>query len=187
MQWWDSEKTRQHSVLRWYNKHWASFTHAVLSIPTLGCHTGNPGARCNLSSCWTIKWNQQIVFLLLSQKQGKNQSKYIYSVWFTGSPLLLFSDSLGLVVWTAASHGFLLARSRGCSLLEHRKRRCVVSHVPHMSRSEDGSELFNNALMDRTTGNPLSNGGVPEHSDLSGLDPGRQSYDVAAWLMRQNK
>lgn len=153
----------------------------IMFIPPLGYHTGNHRACCKPNSCWTIEWNQQIVFLRLSQ----NKEKKPIRIYLQFDLLLLLSNFLGMVVWTAASHGFLLARSRGCSLLEHRKRWCVVSH---MSRFEDGSELVNNALMDRTTGNPLSpNGGVPEHSNLSGLDPGRQSCDVAAWLMRQNK
>lgn len=151
----ESEEIRRHCVPPRHNKHCAK-PHAVsvISIPPFGYHTGNHGSPCTLSSSWTVMWNQGIIFLCFSQNKG---GKRTIKIHFTVFDLLaLRCNSLGLVVWTAASHGFLLARSRACSLLEHRKRRCVVSHMPHMSRPEDASELFNNALMDRTTGNPLS-------------------------------
>ncbi len=49
--------------------------------------------------------------------------------------LLSLKPVFGLLVWTAVSHGFLLARSRGIGrfLLEDRKHWSVVSHMPHVS------------------------------------------------------
>lgn len=131
-------KNSENSVLLWHNNR------SLIALEIM-VHTAS-GAPVGLLN---------EISRLISYAPAKIRKKKS-SVWFTSSPLLLLSNSLGLVVWTAASHGFLLARSRGCSLLEHRKRWCVVSHMPRMSPSEDDSELFNNALMDRTTGNPLS-------------------------------
>lgn len=59
--------------------------------------------------------------------------RFVYIVWIHRSASL--KPVFELVVWTAVSHGFLPARSRGIwrFLLEHRKHWCVVSHMPHMS------------------------------------------------------
>lgn len=59
--------------------------------------------------------------------------RFMYFVWIRRSVSL--KPVFEVVVWTAVSHGFLPARSRGIcrSLLEHRKHWCVLSHMPHMS------------------------------------------------------
>lgn len=129
---------------------------SVIFIPPLGYHTGNHGAHCNLSPFRTIKWNQQIVFRCLGQNKEKKNNQNTFTMF----DLLAVHCCFSVILWVWRSD------------LLHHMVSCWPGHAaaPYWntgsagvwcltcltSRSEDGSELFNNALMDRTTGNPLS-------------------------------
>lgn len=125
MQWWESEKTQQHSVLLWQNKHWASFTQSL----SFDYHTGNHGARCKLSSCWTIKWNQQIVFLRLSQNKEKKNNQNTFTVF----DLLTLHCCFSVIVWVWWSK--LLHHMVSCWLGHAAQEApvCGISHASHVS------------------------------------------------------
>ncbi|KAI3364536.1 hypothetical protein L3Q82_011320, partial [Scortum barcoo] len=87
---------------------------------------------CKWSTDQEIRWRMRTAQPLVSQ------CCTLTSPFSADSDRLRFNADLtvlGLVVWTAVSHGFLPARSRGIGrcLLEDRKLWSVVSHMPHVS------------------------------------------------------